>query len=136
VAAVPANVNATQFAHPPVRLPRFFDTKTVAGILGLSRQTIYWLVKQGRLPAPAARDGKRLLWTLDQWPEIEANLRSREPPVPRKECFPGCTPVERQGYCEPWWRLWNRQFGTSLTADDAKRLGAAYRNLRNAGAET
>ena len=52
-----------------------------AGVLGVSRRTIYYRIREGRLQTIRTRGGsQRVLWS-----SIEALLRSMRPPLPDPE---------------------------------------------------
>jgi excisionase family DNA binding protein len=62
-----------------------------AGVLGVSRRTVYYRIREGRLQTIRTRGGsQRVLWS-----SIEALLRSMRPALPAREPDPESTLAER-----------------------------------------
>lgn len=109
--------------------------------MGCDYTNISKLVKFGRLPVP------QKLGNMSLWPEKDLAPIIRE--YRRQRANGGhahlqtafghrrlanrkpvrLLKVKPLGYCEPWWRIWNRQFGTALTRDDAERISRRVASL-------
>lgn len=85
------------FLHhwPPVtdsneRRERSVLIPEAAGVLGVSRRTVYYRIREGRLQTIRTRGGsQRVLWS-----SIEALLRSMQPALPAAEPDPESTLAE------------------------------------------